>query len=212
MDNKSLVLLVVLIVIVFIFSLVMNIIKKKVYLRLLNYIQNREFNIFDEEIKKWYIKFLFPQFNVEYMQLNSAILRNDPKMIKNIFETFDKRRLNKKQKEAVYSTAFNYYISLKKYNDAKKYVKLVNELENEQLKKEVNRIYDIYALKGHKYLDEMLSEVEMMEDSYKGVHEFLISTMYENSGDLKKAKEYKELSEKHIALLDQKISEQNKKA
>lgn len=209
--NNLTILTVILVVVVFIFSMLMSYFKRKVYLKLVSYIEKKNFEDFDIEISKWYIQFLFPQFNVEYMQLNSAILRNNPKMVEDSFAIFDKRHLNKKQKEAVYMMAFNYYISLEKYSNAKKYVDLINEIDNVQMKKEVNRIYDIYALNGYKYLDEMIEEVNMMEDTYKGVNEFLISLMYENKGDKDKAEEFKKLSEKHMKLLDRKISNSHKK-
>ena len=65
-------------------------------------------------------------------------------------------------------------------------------------------------------MDEILEETSEMPDTYKGVNEFLISLMYENKGDKKKAAEYRKLSEKHLALLDNKIAkkmkEDNKKA
>ncbi len=202
--------IVIFIIAVVVLTFAISYLKSLQYKKLVSFLEKKEFDKFDQEIDTLYTKILFPPFNVDYMKLNGAILRNDERLIDKSFAVFDNKRLNVKQKEAVYMMAFNYYISLEDYKKAKKYVDAVNTLNNEQMKKEANRIYNIYAEKGHRYLDEMLEEVNMMDDTYKGVHEFLIYLMYENKGDKENAEKYKKLSEKHMKLLDRKISTQNK--
>ena len=209
MNYKLLTIVISVMIVMMLLAFIISYYKRKKYLQLVHYLEQQDFIKFDDEIQRWFIKFLFSQFNIELLRLKSAILRNDPEMIENCFDTFHHRHLNKKQKETIWITAFNYYISLENYAGAKRYVDLINETDNDQMKKEVNRIYDIYALKGFRFLEEMLSEVEKMDDTYKGVHEFLIARMYENKGDQKKADEYKKRSEKHMKLFDHKISKQH---
>ena len=57
----------------------------------------------------------------------------------------------------------------------------------------------------------MLNEIEYMEPSKAGVHEYLISLMYANKGDAANAKKYKKLSEEHLQQLDEEIKEKHKK-
>ena len=54
-------------------------------------------------------------------------------------------------------------------------------------------------------------EIEYMEPSKAGVHEYLISLMYANKGDAANAKKYKKLSEEHLQQLDEEIKEKHKK-
>ena len=82
--------------------------------------------------------------------------------------------------------------------------------ENEKMKQEAECIYDVYALKGYKYLDFLLEETEKLDDIYKGVNEFLISMMYKNKGDDTLSQKYNELSKKHMKLLDKHITDNTK--
>lgn len=200
-----------LLVVVFIVLLVVIVVitmtmKRKKYVYLVQQLEKGEFQAFDKEVSKVFTKLLFPPFTLDYLKLNGYILQNDQKKTSAAFDSFTKKRLGVKQKEMIYMMAFNYYINLEKYDDAKRYLDLINKLDNVQMKKEANRMYDIYALKGYRYLDEMLEEVESMQDTYKGVHEFLISLMYENKNDHVKSEMYRKQSEKHMKLLDRKIS------
>ena len=78
------------------------------------------------------------------------------------------------------------------------------------MKKETNIVYDTYILKGYEYLDEIIAETEDLEDTYKGVNEFMISKMYENKGDSQMAKEYLAKAQEHMKLLDKQIAKKHK--
>ncbi len=199
------------VILLVIMTFFISFLKRKKYLELIKLLETKKFDEFHLEVKKLYTKILFPPFNLDYMELNAFILENNSKEIQKSFDSFNKKNLNKKQKEIVFMMAFNYYINLEEYNKAKKYIDLINNLDNIQMKKEANRIYDIYALKGYKYLDEMLDEISMMDDTYKGVNEFLISLMYKNKNDVENSEKYRKLSEKHMKLLDRKISNNKEK-
>ena len=209
------------IVIIFIFiaiiiAIAFNLKKRSLYNQLVEYAASKRFKEFDALIETKMSRFLFNPFSIDYLKLNKEILANDTKAIDKMFTSITGHRLNLKQKQEIYSKGFNDNIGIENYAKAKEFLDLVHTLNNAQMDREMDRIYDIYALKGYKYLDEILEETSEMPDTYKGVNEFLISLMYENKGDKKKAAEYRKLSEKHLALLDNKIAkkmkEDNKKA
>lgn len=210
MSQTQIISVVVIIGCTLITAFIFNYLKKKKYNDLVTLLQAENYEEFDKMMESKMVMILFPPFNLDYLRLNSAILRNDEKMILDCFKVFDKHRLNTKQAQEVYMKGFNYFITIENYDLAKYYLDKINELDNEQMKYEVNRIYDIYALKGYKYLDDMLEETDNLDDMYKGVNEFLISLMYENKGDKQKAREYHNLSEKHMKLLDRRISQDMK--
>ena len=108
--------------------------------------------------------------------------------------------LTTSQKENYYMKAFNFFIGLKDKKNSKKYLDLINELPNDRMKAEANRVYNIYILKNDKYLKELLEELEN-----------IISIIYKNKHDLENAKKYEELSKKHFALVDAETAEKYKK-
>ncbi len=191
-------------------SLFINHKKKKIYVELITLIEDGDSLEFESKINDKMTRLLFNPFQLDYLRLNEAIISTDSKKIEEALSIFDKRRLNDKQKEDIYMKGFNYYISIENKQGAKKYLDLINELPNEQMKKETNIIYDTYIMKGHHYLDEIIEETEELEDTYKGVNEFLISKMYENKNDEKMAKEYYRRAEKHMKLLDDKLKKEHK--
>ena len=111
--------------------------------------------------------------------------------------------------------AFNFYVGLEDARNSKKYLSLINELPNERMKFEANRVYNIFILKNDKDLKDLLEEVENMEDREKGVNEYLISVIYKNKKDRENQKKYAELSRQHFALVDadtaEKIEKEQKK-
>lgn len=200
----------VFIVFALLLAIAFNFIKRQKYAKLVNLITTQKYDEFDNQIESGFVKFVFGPYVKDYLKLNRAIVAADAKMIDERFAEIIKHRLNTKQKQDIYMKGFNYYVSLENPAKTKEYLDLVHTLSNEQIKKEADRIYDIYILKGHKYLDELLEETADMQDMYKGVNEFLISLMYENMGEKKKAQEYRRLSEKHIELLDRKLARDHK--
>lgn len=213
MPSNTIIIVVVLFVIAaVVVPLIINWKKKKVYYELLTYLENGNTSAFDEKLHSRLARFLFTPFQIEYLKLNEAILTADPKEIDPAFAVFDKRRLSTKQKEDIYMKGFNYYISVEDPKLSKKYLDLVHTLENEQMKKETEIIYDIYIQKGHHYLQQVLEETEELDEMYRGVNEFLISKMYANMDEPKMAKEYFKKAETHMKMLDKKLAKQHKDA
>lgn len=211
MPSPSLIILVILFLIAaLVVPYFVNKKKNKVYLEIINCIENNDDENFNRIIEDKMTRFLFVPYQIEYIKLNKAIVSAKPKEIDAAFEVFDKRRLNNKQKEDIYMKGFNYYISTENKDKAKKYHDLIQGLDNEQMKKETNIVYDTYILKGYQYLDEIIAETEDLEDTYKGVNEFMISKMYENKGDSKMAKEYLAKAQEHMKLLDKQIAKKHK--
>lgn len=192
-------------------SIIMTFLKRHYYLKILQMLKARQFNELEQLLESFTVKVVFSPFSLDYFKLNAVILKNDNTAINDMFELFRKRRLSKKQRELIYPMAFNYYINLKQYDKAKVYLDLINtKLSNEQMKNELNKIYDIFALKGYTYLESMLEELELIDDTYKGVNEYLISVMYFNKGDQENGEKYEKLSQEHMALLDKEIVEKHK--
>lgn len=199
------------VVVAIIVAIVINHEKKKRYQEILIAIQNKDHKTFNKLLESKSTKFLYPAMYLDSLRLNEAMLRDNKEDVDKVLTRLTKNKLKPKDKESVYAQAYNYYLSLKDNEKTKEWYLKIQELDNDRLKKEISRTYDIYVEKGYKYLDEMLNEVENMDPTNAGVNEFLISLMYQNKGDKENAKKYRQLSEKHIKQLDEETANKLKK-
>ncbi len=162
-------------------------------------LQNHRFSEFDQMMEKKIIKIVFNPFNIDFIKLNSYLIRDDSKRIDDAFANFDSVRLSSKQRDEIDLKAFNYYLFIDE-KKAKKYYQNIENSKTNKMKKDVERLYDIYILKSSRYLQTLLDETEKLEDKYKSANELLISEIYKNLGDTDKHKMYKELAERHLNL------------
>lgn len=196
----------VFVVIAMIIALIINIIKKSINAKMVDCIKKDDKAGFEAIINNFWTKLIITPFNIDYMRLNYAFIKGNRKEIDSLFDSFEHKNLSRKQRQDIYSKAFNYYLSAENKPMCKHWLDKVHEqIDNSKMLLEFDTMYDIYMEKGWKYLDEMLEDLEDMDDMYKGPNEFLISLMYENKGEKNKAKEFRARSEKSMVLLDRKL-------
>ncbi len=196
--NDALKLLIFFIVFTLLFSIIKKYLTVKLERELVKLIMSRDYEKFDELINSKKVKYLIQPFNIDFMKLNSALMKDNKKEVDEMFDYFDNVRPNKKQQEAVFSRGFYYYLSREKYDKVEKYYNLLKNLKDENSMYEFDRAYDTYAKKGFKYLENTLEELKAAPDYVKPALEGLISTMYENKKDKKMAKEYADKVLKHV--------------
>ncbi|MDD7282153.1 hypothetical protein [Floccifex sp.] len=201
----------IIIVVAIVMMFLISTLKKSTYKRLVNYLENGDFTSFYKEIDSKKVKMLLNNLNIIDMKLNAAIVQQNKQETNRLFDEVIKLPLTPSQKEHYYMKAFNYYVGLMEKKKAKKYIDLINTTSNERMKLEANRVYNIYILKNDKDLRSLLLELKDLEDSQKGVNEYLISLIYKNKGDLENAAKYEELSKEHFALVDEQTAKKYEK-
>ena len=134
------------------------------------------------------------------MKLNTALVKGDPIEIDQRFAGFDQCRLSDKQKEAVYYNAFYYYVSRKDKARVKQYGNQLLNLSicTEKLKAEIKKYYAVMIDHAYADLKQDLDLLDQLTGEEKAKAEFLISKMYENQGNERKAKEYLNRSLTHL--------------
>lgn len=182
------------IVVVALSTIVIQILKRTQFKKLLTYLQTGNFKTFEEKIDTPLMKYLYPQFNRDYLRLNAYVLQGDEKKIEAGLQKLLSYKMSKKQKEDVYMKAFNYYVGVEKPGKAKEALDLVKTLDHPAMEAEAQRIYDIFMMKKSNYIDEMLEQFEMQDSTAKGVTAYLLSVQYENKGDKANAKKYADIS------------------
>lgn len=180
------------------FSLFTYVYKKIRFKNFMTMLQTQNYEAFDKLIQKGSSKYLFPRYNLEYLKLNSYILRGDDKKIDECFDSILNIGMSKKQKQDIYMKAFNYYVGMENATKTKKIIAVIEDFDNEQMKKEARTVYDIFILKRGTYIPEMEALLAEQDDAAKGITEYLLSVQYGNLNNKKKANEYLELSKKHL--------------
>ncbi len=189
-------------------AVTLAVVKKNISHKIVMAVESGNHDDFNLILDKKITKFLFPAAYLDSLRLNEAMIRNDVNEIDRLLEKLNKIKLSEKDKEKIYTQAYNYYLSVKSYKKCGIWHDKIMELKNDRLINEIDKSYNIYVEKGYKYLDEMLSELEYMEENNRGINEFLISLMYKNKGDKQNAAKYEKLSREHIAAFDKEHSKQ----
>ncbi|MGM9946947.1 hypothetical protein [Floccifex sp.] len=200
----------IIVVVAIVMYAIISTLKKSTYKQLVSYLENGNFASFEKEIETTKVKTLLTKMSILDMKLNAAIVQQNKAQTSQLFEEIISLPLTPSQKEHYYMKAFNYYVGLLDKRNTKKYLDLIQKLNNDRMKLEANRVYNIYILKNDKDLRPLLKELEELEDEQKGVNEFLISLIYKNKKDMENAKKYEELSQKHFALVDEKTAQKYK--
>lgn len=184
-------------------AVLLAVIKKNISHKIILAVENGDHNEFNSILKKKLTKFLFPAAYLDSLRLNEAMMRNDVNEIDRILEKMNKIKLSEKDKEKIYTQAYNYYLSVKSYKKCGIWHDKIKELKNDRIINEIDKSYNIYVEKGYKYLDEMLEELEDIEPENRGVNEFLISLMYKNKNDKANASKFEKLSKEHLKAFDE---------
>ena len=171
-----------------------------------------KFEQFDKLTDKPFTKYFIAPFNLDFIKMNSYLARGDEEKIDAIFERFDRYRLNKAQKTAVYGNAFYYYLSQEDNEKARKYYQAMKDNGDPKLDMSgMVRLYDIYLENGYQYLDETLEKYQTAKESEKPQLEGMLAKMYENKGDKKNAKIYEDRLREYAEQLEKKLEEQKGK-
>ena len=85
--------------------------RNELFDRLSSFLAKKEYDAFDELIDSPQTRKLFPAFNIAFLKLNEAMLKEDREAVDRAFGQFDVR-MNGMQKEALYKKGFYYYLGL----------------------------------------------------------------------------------------------------
>ncbi len=198
LDNKFLILVVASLLIYAVIVVISMVVRNKKLDQMVALLNEKRFDEFDKLVDSKIVKWVFDPFNIDYVKLNSYMIRGNKKLIDKQFEVFENKRIKKHQRDDVDLKAFNYYLQEGESKKTKKYYDRIQASSSNEMKKYVDRLYSVYELKESKYLNELLDEIETLEDKYKSADELLVSAIYGNMGNKKKEKEYRELAESHL--------------
>lgn len=166
--------------------------------KLMQLLMNGYFKEFEDYADSFEVKTNIKPFNLEYIKMNEAIMRNDSAKLEKSFNKLLNMKMNDEQREEVYLNCFNHYIDK---NDSKKARQfkdlLIRNSKKDSLKTCVQRVYDVKIEHESKYLDEMLKELENNTVN-KATHYLLIAEMYKNKNDNENSAKYYNLYNEYM--------------
>lgn len=180
------------------FLIAENILIKHISNRLSMYCFHRKFEEYNQLRNQWYTLYLFKAFNLKFMDLNAAILQGNQDEIKKRINELEKIRMNRKQKNLVYSRVFYYYILTQEKEQAQKYYYLLCNGQEENMPKDILIFYNTFIEEESKYLEEVLDLLKTCDMDQRADLESLLSKIYENKGELELADQYRIEAEKHF--------------
>ena len=164
---------------------------KSISSKLTDYLYNGDFDNFEKLINKWYTKYLIHPFNIDFLKLNEALMKQDSKEIDKCFETFEKTTISDNQKAAIYQKAFYYYLQEENNTKLKKYHKLIKGLEDKTLFNSIDDTYRVIVEKDETLLEKY--EKKFAENNKDSMCAYILYNIYKNKGNKKKTSEYEEI-------------------
>lgn len=199
MNQTTWVFLGIVIVVLVAYLIITKMMKKKIFAQIISAVQNQDMDEVERITKKASTRYLIPPFNLEYLKLNAYILEGNKRKINDQFDLLIKNmRKNKAQTEDVTMKAFNYYVGMEDKHRTKELLEKIDTFTNVRMQEEAHMMYDIFIQKGFNYIEQMEEDLKNMNDAQKAINEYLLSVQYANKGDKEKAKEYEDLSRKHM--------------
>lgn len=135
-----------------------------------------------------------PKFYRAYFKMNGAMMEGNDSLIEESIKEIQEIKMNKSQKSEIYLNAFNYYIDKDNKEEAQKYKTLLLENTNDlQTLKYVQRLYDTKILKSDKHLKEILEELGSTNKVNKLTDYLLLIEIYKNLNDKENMEKYNNL-------------------
>ncbi len=172
------------------YDFILKFLEKRQSDKLIICLTKQDFATFDNIVESKLTKTVIKPFNLNFLKLNAAIMKNDSKEIDKLFDYIDKSKMNKTQYEAFFNKAFEYYVFHNNKAKAEYYLKKIQTYLDNIYIKQAEMSFDIKFEKSFKYLKEILEIEKSAEPKDLVIIWSLIAQMYSNKGDNEKAKEY----------------------
>lgn len=197
--NKNIVIpLIICVLLTAIYLFVFSYFRRKITYDVFSAIKSGNKNDLDKILSSKVSNFFLKPFELyRFKLINAAKKGNDKEIIKR-YEDFDNLRMNKAEKENIYSDAYFYFVSKGDNECAKKYYNLLEEIGDYRNKFAIECSYNTFIENDYKYLDEALERYNQSNDTAKISLASLISAMYANKGDEHNSKKFDAISKKGL--------------
>lgn len=164
-------------------------------------INESRFNDFFKCIETAFVKYLFSNYDINYLKLNAYMLQKDAKSIDKQFEMLLTAKKTGRQREDILRRSFYYYVQINNTEkcrsliDNAKTVFTGNELDNMLL------LYDVLIEKQSNHIDELEAKIENQNGIKLYSIYTLLSKQYSYLNDKENEEKYAKLAIKKIEEL-----------
>ena len=203
--KKNIIIALVACVLMFIvYSIILSYYRKKITKKAFDLIKAQKGPQLDELLLKKSTNFFLKPFELYRLKLINAANKGNQNEVANRYAAFDTLRMNKAEKENIYSDAYFYFMSRQDCERATKYYKLLDEIGDYSNKFNIQCSYNTFIEHEYKYLDDALVRYNSSNETQKISLASLISSMYANKGDKQNADKYDAIAKKGVEKIRKK--------
>lgn len=157
--------------------------------RLAVLLQCGEFEQFDRVVNSFLSKLLVRHYDLEYVKLNSYIVRKDKENTDRQFDFLLKLSQSAEKRNNLIVRAFEYYVYENDRIRSEEYLKEIQKNFSEEYTEYFSREFDILINRSTDYIEELELEADKYEGQRKMVTLYLLKLSFENNHNSKKAQE-----------------------
>lgn len=197
--NKTIIIVLVICVVLFIAYLVsFSVIRNKITNKAFNTIKNKNTEELNKVLSSKSANFFLKPFELYRLRLIYAASKGNDKEIEKSYASFDQLRMNKSEKENIYSDAYFYFMSKQDNANAKKYYELLEQIGDYKNKFNIQCSYNTFIEHDYKYLEDAIIRYNSSSNTNKVSLASLISAMYANKGDAANSKKFDDIAKSGI--------------
>ena len=96
---------------VLVFALLQKVLSDRYLMKMTKALENKDYEAFEKMASSFFVRLLYSPFNLQYLKLNEAFLKEDKEYTDEIIRGFELIDMNAMQKEDVLLRIFNYYMA-----------------------------------------------------------------------------------------------------
>lgn len=180
-------------VILAIASLAITALKQRRFMQMQTLLNQKRFDELFELLDSKLVRYLFPEYNREYLRLNAYLVKGDTKAAGRVLDGLLTQKASRAQRIDLVVKALNIYVSEGKTKRAKAMLDEIESWDDKKLagkQRECRQLYDIVLLKRTSHIDEMEQELQTAKGARRGQLEYLLALQYEMRGDMERRNEH----------------------
>ena len=146
------------------------------------------------------VRLYYRNYELTNLKLKAYLLKGDEENARKTLDDLLSQKLPEEQRADLVVRAFNAYLG---WGDAEHAHELLDEIESwkdakyDWKKKKCQRLYDIIILGKSDHIDQMKYELRAAQGADRAWLEYYIALQYQNRGDNKNYRKYRDLAMKH---------------
>lgn len=180
-------------VILAIASLAITALKQRRFMQMQTLLNQKRFDELFELLDSKLVRYLFPEYNREYLRLNAYLVKGDTKAAGRVLDGLLTQKASRAQRIDLVVKALNTYVSEGKTKRAKAMLDEIESWDDKKLagkQRECRQLYDVVLLKRASHIDEMEHELQTAKGARRGQLEYLLALQYEMRGDMERRNEH----------------------